>query len=227
MKNRKNRKIWFVYGDREATLLIICRVIFAVLFFFLFVGCAPTKKTLKQTITAQSEQINVLNASLEKQKLTLQNTIKEKDSTSAAAVIWQGKFESSESQNKSLLENSFTNLWYKNYYESGALKSEGGQTTEQTTQTAENQQKEQTIDYKEEYETLLSNSKRELNLLLDYVNENDSLLQVIGNSEQVQIDTTTTAKIGLSWWQKTQIIGFWVLIAGVSLVLGYRKFMKG
>ncbi|MCL2597795.1 MAG: hypothetical protein FWD66_09130 [Paludibacter sp.] len=61
-------------------------------------------------------------------------------------------------------------------------------------------------------------------MLLDYAYENDSLKQVVSISDRLDSDTTTSAKTGLSWWQKTQIIGFWVLLAGMSLSLGVGTF---
>ncbi|MCL2597762.1 MAG: hypothetical protein FWD66_08960, partial [Paludibacter sp.] len=127
-----------------------------------------------------------------------------------------------ENMYKNVSEKLAVNSWYKEYFESGQVKIDSGSATEQNTERTENQNITQTINYKEKYFELIDASERQHSALLSYAYENDSLRQVIGNSEQLQIDTATTAKTGLNWWQKTQIIGFWVLLAVVGLWVGIR-----
>jgi cell division protein FtsL len=168
----------------------------------IIVSCKPTKSTLKQQIAAQSEQISVLSANSEKQNLLLLQTEKQRDSVKQEFYVIEKNYFSLENLYRSANENSLLNSWYKEYYESGNLKSEGGTNAEKSVYKTEDKQNLNTADYKDKYLTLLSNSEHEHAMLLDYAYENDSLRQVIATSEQIKTNTQSTEKRGLGWWQK-------------------------
>jgi len=207
-------------------LLLIVACVF--MFIMAMTHCTPTKSTLKHKINEQSAVIDVLYGNSERQSLLLQNVEKQRDSASYVMKNEELRIKNLENQNKSLLENSLTNLWYRDYYESGQLKSEGGTNTEVSTQKFEDRSLKTEVSYKDKYETLLSNSTHEHSMLLDYARENDSL---IIKNEELRIkneNTETTEKRGLNWFQKTQIYGFWVLLAAVAawvvLKFGIKKW---
>ena len=217
--NTKNNPV----GVMIMLLLIVACV---VMFIMAMVSCTPTKSTLKQKINEQSAVIDVLYGNSERQSLLLQNVEKQRDSVSLKLTNYELRLTNLQNENKSLLEKTLTNLWYKDYYESGQLKSEGGTNTEVSKSASEQVNKSTTIDYKDKYETLLSNSTHEHSMLLDYARENDSL---IIKNEELRIkneNTETTEKRGLNWFQKTQIYGFWVLLVAVAAWVGWKFLVR-
>ena len=191
---------------------IVAGIVFFTMAYF-FGGCRPTKSTLKQQIATQNETINVLQQNSERVVASLSATERQRDSLKQEFSILEKQYFSLENENKTLSEKLLTNFWYRYYYESGVLKAEGGTTSEKTTQTAETKQTAQETDYREKYLASLQNSETEHNMKLNYARENDSLRQVISEISNLQSDTQTTETRGLSWWQKTQIIGFWAMAA--------------
>jgi len=118
------------------------------------------------------------------------------------------------------------NSWYKEFYENGTLKIDSGTATEKTSQKAAEQTNIQTENYKEKYLNLLSDSEKEHSALISYSYENDSLQQVIMAKESVINNLSTTEKNGLSWFQKTQIAGFWVMVTVLGIVYFLRYLKK-
>jgi len=215
--NTKNNPVGVGCLLMAAVITIILIIVFA---------CTPTKSTLKQKINEQSAVIDVLYGNSERQSLLLQNVEKQRDSASYVMKNEELRIKNLENQNKSLLENSLTNLWYRDYYESGQLKSEGGTSSEVSKSASEQVNKSTTIDYKDKYETLLSNSTHEHSMLLDYARENDSLMQIVSSIKTQDTSFSATENRGLNWFQKTQIYGFWVLFVAVAAWVGWRFGIK-
>ncbi|MCL1868636.1 MAG: hypothetical protein FWF72_06825 [Paludibacter sp.] len=201
--------------------------IIIVVLIFIIVSCTPTKRTLQSQINLQSEQIDILDRTIQSEHAQYLNAVTQKDSVSVAARLWQAKFESSETRNKSLLENSLILLTEKHYYENGNIKSETEIRNENAKTGKESSTVSQTSNIEDKYLTLLANSKHEHEMLLDYARENDSLRSVVQEESILKQEVKNTEKTGLNWWQKIQIIGFWILLTIWAFIWGFRKFMNG
>jgi len=118
-------------------LLSITALVIWVAVLFAVFGCAPKKevtrlKTQLQTSIAKSDSLNLQVTNYEKSITNYELRITDLKQSKDSLSVKYSLLKQTEIQEK---ENALTNLWYKDYYESGQLKSEGGTTIEKTSQS--------------------------------------------------------------------------------------------
>ena len=200
------------------------KIVLFLLFSILFVGCVPTKSLLKEQLSQQAKTTTDYKEQLSLSENRVTKLQIERDSISHFIFFWQGKFETSESERRRILEQFEQNKRKVEYYESGAIKSEETTITNKSTDTSFES-------YKKTIAELQSKLEQEIKFneqLRADLTVNSQLL--IDKDEKIKELTDTVIKLqsekkgrGVFWW-----IGFvaTILVVGFTIFWLVRFFRK-
>lgn len=178
----------------------------------IFASCAPTK-LLKEQLKTQTETTTDIRSELESTQKDLKKTKIERDSFETLSLIFQNRYESSESEKKKLLEQLNVEKKKVEYYEDGKIKSEETTSINKSTESSS-----------ESYKKTISELQSELNKKIEQneklESDKESLTKTNYDlSESIKEQSDTITKLQSKQTGKDVI--WWTGLGCILLVFGY------